>query len=99
MIYEVRFSTIAEEDLERIYMYIAEQSNPDRALAFTTAIHDHCMGLHTFPFRGPNRDDIKPGLRVLSFRSNVTIAYHVDDDMVFIDNILYGGRDLPSALG
>lgn len=99
MKHEVRFSMTAEEELERIYIYIAEQSNPEIALAFTSAIHGHCMGLQVFPLRGPRRDDIRPGVRILPFRSNVTIAYHIDDGVVFIDNILYGGRDISTALG
>lgn len=94
----VQFSDFSQADLERIYRYIAEQSSPERALSFTSAIHAHCMGLRTFPFRGASRDDIRPGLRILPFRRRVIIAYHVDGTTVFIDNILYGGRDLPSAL-
>lgn len=98
MSHVVRFSAPSEADLERIYRYIAEQSNPERALSFTTAIHAHCMGLQTFPLRGAAREDIRPGPRILPFRGSVTIAYHVEGHTVFIDNILYGGRDLHSAL-
>ncbi len=51
-----------------------------------------------FPERGRRRDDIRQGLRVIGFERRVTIAFHVTDDFVIIDLILYGGRDVERNL-
>jgi toxin ParE1/3/4 len=52
-----------------------------------------------FPERGTRRDDLRPGLRIVGYRRRVTIAFHVGDDSVTIDRVLYGGRDLAPAFG
>lgn len=94
MNHTVRFMPQALDALERIYLYIEERSGRDRAMDFTMAIHAHCMRLQIFPLRGVRRDDIRPNLRISIFRRKVTIAYHLDDEVVFIDDVLYGGRDI-----
>jgi toxin ParE1/3/4 len=50
-----------------------------------------------FPERGRRRDDLRRGLRIVGFGRRVTIAFHVADDRITIDRILYGGRDLTRA--
>src|SRR5436190_768425 len=52
----------------------------------------------TFPERGARRDDLRPGLRVVGVARRVTIAFHISDNVVTIDRVLYGGRDLSTAL-
>jgi toxin ParE1/3/4 len=59
----------------------------------------YCLGFATFPERGTRRDDLRPGLRTIGFGRRVTIAFHVSDDRVTIDRILYAGRDLARAFG
>ena len=95
----VLFSPEAESDLLQLYSYIAERSGPERALTYTDRILAHCMGFGAFPERGRRRDDLRPGLRVTGFGKRVAIAFHLSGDAVFIDRILYGGRDLAAALG
>ena len=59
----------------------------------------HCEALSLFPARGTARDDIRPGLRITSFRKRPVIAFTVDDaDRVAILGIFHGGKDYEAAL-
>jgi hypothetical protein len=46
------------------------------------------LGLVTFPERGTRRDDLRPGLRITTWRRRVTIAFHITPTTVIIDRIL-----------
>ena len=50
-----------------------------------------------FPERGRQRDDLRPGLRIVGFERRVSIAFHVSPDTLVIDRIFYGGRDIGLA--
>jgi len=92
--HEVVFAPEALSDLRELYDYVAVRSGTGRASGFTDRIITHCLGLATFPERGTRRDDLRPGLRITTWRRRVTIAFHITPDVVVIDRILYGGRDL-----
>ena len=94
----VVFSREAAQDLIELYSYIAEQSGPHRADAYTERIRAYCRDFADFPERGTRRDDIRPDLRLIGFERRVTIAFDVTPDTVTIDRILYGGRDRESIL-
>jgi len=72
--YEVIFTPEAEEQLAELYRYIAENADADVALRYTNAVVKYCEGLATFPLRGTQRDDIRPGLRTTSYRRRTEIA-------------------------
>jgi toxin ParE1/3/4 len=55
-------------------------------------------GLDTFPERGITRSDMRPGLRLLGYRRQVTIAFTVHDGNVFILRILGRGQNVQSEL-
>ncbi len=93
----VLFSPEAQADLLEIYDYIAERGDPIRALAYVERIQRRCLDLANFPERCSRRDEVRPGLRTFGFERRVTIAFHVAEDQVIIDRILYGGRDLGAA--
>lgn len=80
------------QDLIKLYAYIEAQSGPDRARAYTGRIEARCAGLADFPERGRQRNDLRPGLRIMGFERRVTIAFHVSSENVVIDRVLYGGR-------
>ncbi|MEO8727303.1 MAG: hypothetical protein ABI383_14410 [Acidobacteriaceae bacterium] len=44
------------------------------------------------------RDDIRPGLRVTSYRKRMVIAFDVDADQVNVIGIFYGGQDYEATL-
>lgn len=96
---EVVFSPEARADLEYLYDYIAERSGPTRAIAYLERIEAFCRRFDLASERGMRRNDIRPGLRIVGFERRVTIAFHVDEDTVTINRVLYGGRDLDRAFG
>lgn len=95
MTHKVVLRPIAENDLVAVYQYIAENSGRDRAGGYIDRIEKACMALADFPFRGTQRDDLHPGLRILGFERRVSIAFVVDGESVRILRIFYGGRDFP----
>ncbi|HEX3659971.1 MAG TPA: type II toxin-antitoxin system RelE/ParE family toxin [Acidobacteriaceae bacterium] len=98
MSYTVVFTPEAEAQLIELYGYIAAEASPEIAARFTDGIVTYCESLHTFPARGNRRDDIRPGLRITSYRKRVAIAFNVDDDRVNIIGVFYGGQDYEGAL-
>lgn len=99
MQYRIRFAPEARRDLEDLYLYIAEEAGPDRALAYVERIEKFCLGFADFPQRGILRDDLFPGLRIVGFERRISVAFKVVADTVIFYRFLYGGRDLAAALG
>lgn len=98
MSYTVIFTPEAEAQLVELYEYIAAKVSPEIAARFADGIVTYCESLCTFPARGNRRDDIRPGLRVTSYRKRVAIAFHIDDERVNIIGIFYGGHDYEANL-
>jgi toxin ParE1/3/4 len=93
----VIFRPSAEADLQSIYDHI-ERHSPENASRFVGRIEAFCMSLADFPERGTKRNDLRPGIRVVGFERRVVIAFAVTPDAVEIAQVLYGGRDLGTAL-
>jgi toxin ParE1/3/4 len=89
---QVVFTPEARADLLELYDYIAENGGPIRALRYVEQIEEECMSLQTIPQRGTQRDDLRPGLRVMGFKRRTLIAFQVSSDRVAVLRILYGGR-------
>ena len=94
---KVVFSPEAEEQLAELYRYIAAKATPVIALGFTDGIVALCESLRTFSLRGIARGDLRSGLRMTSYRKRVVIAYDVEDSLVTILGIFYGGQDYEAA--
>lgn len=94
MAYRIVFTPEARDQLLSIHRYIAAEASADRASAFVTAIVDYCESLRTFPKRGTRRDDLRPGLRTVGFRRRVTIAFAVEEQIVAIIGVFYGGQEI-----
>jgi toxin ParE1/3/4 len=67
---EVRWSTLAAEDLERIFQRI-ERDNPTAARETVQAIYDGCGTLKAFPYRG--RPGRMSGRRELVFSPYIAV--------------------------
>jgi toxin ParE1/3/4 len=89
---EFRFSRRADLDLEEIALYIA-RDNPPRALSFAGEIRQHCHRLLIFPAAARLRPELGEGVRISIFR-NYVILYTVQDDVLEIQRIVHGARDL-----
>lgn len=98
MSYRIVFSPAAEEQLAALFRYIADTASPDTAAKYTESIVGYCESLRTFPLRGTMRDDVRPGLRTTNYKKRVVIAYAVDNDLVSIIGIFYGGQDYETFL-
>jgi toxin ParE1/3/4 len=86
--------SIANSSRATIYDFIARDS-PPAAIAFVRRIRDHCAKLAYMPERGPSRDDLVAGIRILPFERSAVMIYRIDKDTVRILRVLYGGRDYP----
>lgn len=80
-----------------LYDYIAERDGAVRALGYISRIEARCRGLADFPQQGVQRNEIRPGLRVLGFERRAAIAFRVADEDVTVLRVLYGGRELSAA--
>lgn len=98
MIHAVRFTPEAQQQLVDLETHFAQAGSPVAAARYVDSIIDFCEKLQTFPHRGTQRDDLRPGLRTLGFRRRVTILFEVADDAVNIVGIYYGGQDYEAAL-
>ncbi|MGB4584501.1 MAG: type II toxin-antitoxin system RelE/ParE family toxin [Rhodoferax sp.] len=98
MRYGLVFTPEAMAQVEALYTYVSQAAGPDVASRYTNAIVTYCEGLHTFPLRGMRRDDIRPGLRIANYKKRAVIAFAVEDDVVSVIGVYYGGQDYESAL-
>lgn len=86
----------AEADLEEIWLYLAEQADPERADNVVLMINQKLEMIATHPHMGRLRPDIRHGLR--SVVAGRYIAFYVPlDDGVDVVRVVYGGRDLPQV--
>jgi len=69
----VEFTRRAEDQLLAIFLQIATAASEQIAARYADAIMRHCQSLSTFPVRGAQRDDIRPGMRVFGFRRRVQL--------------------------
>jgi len=93
----VVFAPEAEAQLVALYFHIADAASPRIAANYTEAIVKQCESLETFPMRGSQRDDIRPGLLVFGFRRRVSIAFEVTGEVVTILGVFYGGQNFEAT--
>lgn len=94
----VKFAPQAISDLRGIYDYIAPRGGAAVAENFVSRIYQHCLEMELFPERGTKRDDLWPGLRLVGFKRQVTIAIEVSATELRIIRILGRGRNVDAAL-
>lgn len=92
------FNPEAEEDIFRLYEYIAANSSADRALRYIDRIDRFCSNLCTFPQRGHRLSNARSDIRIVGFERRACIAFRVDPEEIVILRILYGGRDVERLL-
>ena len=98
--YDVAWSIIAENDLENIVEYIADDSPPD-ALRIFKRIKQKASNLYTFPERGR----IVPELRdqgILQYRELVIppwrILYRISEKSVLVLSVIDSRRNIEDIL-
>lgn len=93
------FSPEAVDHLSTIEQYISVRSSAKTAETFVNESVNYCQNLQQFPARGNLRNDLRPGLRLLGFRRQATIAFSVDPGTVAILGVFWGGRDVERWIG
>jgi toxin ParE1/3/4 len=90
-----RLSALAEQDLEEIGLYVADDASPATADRLIDAIIERFNLLVEQPAMGRSRPEFGPGVRSFVVESHV-IYYRVDDE-VLIARVLHGQRDQAAA--
>lgn len=94
----VVFTPEAREQLSALYRWIAAEAGPEIARRYTEAVISQCEALSSFPERGAPRDDIRPGLRITSYRKRTVIAFAIEADRVAIIGVFHGGQNYQATL-
>jgi toxin ParE1/3/4 len=89
----VEFSRWVESDLEAIGDFIA-QDNPRRAVSFIREIRDKIDRIGRQPLLYQPRPEIGEEAR-LAVAGRYVILFRVVGEIVRIERVVYGGRDLP----
>lgn len=76
---KIHFTPEAEQHLQGIDDWVAENSSADAARRAVEAILDHIDFILEFPHAGRARDDIRRGLRTTTHKKRTLIAYEVDE--------------------
>jgi toxin ParE1/3/4 len=87
----------AQEDLEAIYRFIAQDS-PTRAFGFVERIQKRCELLRNSPQQGRARPDLAPDLRIIPYGRSVVIAYRIVENTVEVLRVFYGGQDYETIM-
>jgi toxin ParE1/3/4 len=86
-----RLSHLAEQDLEEIWSYVAEDASPTTADRLIDAIFDQFELLVEQPRMGHNRPEFGEGVRSFVVESYVIYYRHERD--ILIARVLHGRRD------
>ena len=94
---KVRIADEADEDLDKIYAWIARESvqNADRVVG---ELIDAAYGLATFPMRGSSRLDTHGDGTLVLFHMGYAVVYSAADGIVEVSRVLHCARDLPGLL-
>jgi toxin ParE1/3/4 len=89
----VELSSFIESDLEAIADYIA-QDNPMRAVSFIREIREELRLVVQNPLLYQLRPEIGEDAR-LAVVGRYVILFHIVGEVVRIERVIFGGRDLP----
>lgn len=93
---QLQFSRFIEGDLDDIADFIA-QDNSRRAVTFIKEIRSKFSEIQSNPLAYQLRPDIGDDARMATV-GNYAILFRIMGDIVRIERVAYGSRDLPSVL-
>lgn len=91
-----RIAKQAVEDMEAIWLYIAED-NPSAADQMLDTFQDKFRLLGEHPQAGRSRNDLGENLRSIPV-GNYVVIYRRHNKYIEIIHIIHGARDIPSLL-
>lgn len=89
----ILYSEEVESDLDSLAEYIAAD-NPRRAVSFLREIHAEIERIGKGPLLYQLRPDIGPDAR-LAVVGRQVILFRSTYDVLYIERVVYGGRELP----
>lgn len=92
------FRPDAQNDLDKLYDWIADRAGAERAFAYVTAVREKAERVAEQPGIGTPQDDLRPGLRSVTYRRRTIILYKLEGETMEVVCVLHGGRDLQRAL-
>lgn len=93
----LELSPVVERDLEEIADWIAED-NPSRALSFIREIRDELQRIAEHTSLYQLRPEIGEDARLAVVGRHV-ILFRITGDVVRIERVVFGGRNLPGLIG
>ena len=93
----VAFSPKSRQDLLDIGDHIAKDSRAS-ARRFVSKLVDQCQRIGGAPLAYIGREDLAPGLRMAPMGRYV-VFFRVLGEIVRIERVLHGARDLPAMFG
>ncbi len=91
---DIRLSPAAQDDLEKIWLYSAENWSTAQATRYTASIKNSLLSM---PELAPERTEFNPPVRIYSV-ANHLIVYRISGDFLDILRILGGRQDWRSLL-
>ncbi len=92
--FDVKLTNRAFDDLVAIRRWVADRANDDTARAFIDRIEAKLATLENFPQRGTPRPEVRDDVRSINFERNYIIVYHIETQLVWIDRVVNGRREL-----
>lgn len=93
----VRYAPAAERDLEKPADWLSKVASEKRAIDYVLRIRSQIEKLDLGGERGTVRD-AHTGMRVISVFRPISVAFWIEDDVVAIQRVIYGGQDWKSDL-
>ena len=90
---QILFTPLATEDLQQIWVYIAENAESEVANKFLLEIKKKCEAIAEFPESGRLRHEFLINLRSFPFK-NYIIFYLPLADGIEVLRIIHGSRDI-----
>jgi toxin ParE1/3/4 len=97
-LYPVRFADEAIDDLARIFAGLLPIAGERIARDFVGRLEAACLKLATVPERGSLGDHVRPGLRIIGYRRQASIAFVVTEAEVSILRIFRRGANTEALL-
>ena len=99
---KIEYSPRALKDLDEIWDYIeVELCNPSAAQNTVDCIMDRVDGIASFPESGSKlefENGLNSGYRYVVFKNYLAFYRLKPNDIVYVDRVIYGGRDYMSIL-
>lgn len=90
---DVQLSEAAIDDIFDIYSYLKERIGHERAQAYAFRIEEFCRSPGRFSSRGRSRNDLRAGLRSMTFESRAVIVYRITDSNIDVLRVIHGAQD------